>query len=241
MPSQQLYKRCLCAECILKHPGGMIFKSHEFHGHRARTRARQDISRNPTTSSPQTEDAQPNASAEADILESLTAQLFASTLIDHDVDMDRNEHSPLWMSRREYQEAREAAHAVPFLVPNPSALPPPSSSDHVVSKPRLDHRSANSLKVLRNIELQIQKASRRFRQGDLASWDATLTRLRQALERLTRRTDSVMSEKERILRQLEELHQFCTLRTASEELIDEEPVAFETGTFPWSDVLLSRF
>jgi hypothetical protein len=229
MPIRPKHKRCLCTECILKHPGGVIFNSHELHGHRARANARRDVSSNFATPNPQAEDAQPNASAEANVLESLTSHLFVSTLIDHDV-MDRNEHSPLWMSRAEYQEAREAAHALPFPVANPSALSLPSLN-HVVSKPHLDHRTTTALKILENIELQIQEALRRFRQGDLASWDVTLIRLRRALERVTRRTDSVTSAKERILRQLEELHQFCTLHAASKELVDEEPVAFETSTY----------
>ena len=100
--------------------------------------------------------------------------------------MNPNEYSPLWMSRAEYQEARGAAHAVPFLVANPSAPSLPSPSDHVVSNPRLDHRTTISLKILENIESQIQEALHRFTQGDLASWDVTLSRLRGALERLTR-------------------------------------------------------
>jgi hypothetical protein len=184
MPIREKHVRCVCTDCILQRPGGMMLKPHELHGHRARARARQGASSNSVTPHPQAEDPLPNvpvedppsnAAAKANIIESLTSHLSASTLIDSDIDMDPNEYSPLWMSRSEYQEARGATRAVPFSVANPQAPSLPSSLDHVILKHRLDHRTTTSLRILENIESEIQAASDRFTQGNLASWDVTLT------------------------------------------------------------------
>jgi hypothetical protein len=231
MPIRQNHTRCLCLECIVVHPQGRFLNSHELRAHHASARARREghsVNLNTEAGSTQTSTstAQTSASAEVDVINFLTSQLLALTFVDGDVDVCPD--TPLGMLQT------NVGHSIPFAVgdrsatsqlPLPAALSAPSSS----SVCKLDHRIATALKILDNIDLKIQETSRCITEGNLASWEVTLTRLRRALESVSRRVDSLTPARQQLTRQLEQLHQFCVSHTSGPQSVDEEPVSFNTG------------
>ncbi|KAF8431341.1 hypothetical protein L210DRAFT_875599 [Boletus edulis BED1] len=261
-PSRLLQKRCTCEECIQKHPNGTLIESRLLPFHQKRVR--DEFARHDETSCRVDSPLDPFSLDDlAGRLFALTltdngtnVEESTNKLWNSRAEFQANGPSRFLISspptpvpltevvaslsrlRLSHDSRPSHGNSLPDShrpgVPS-SAHPTTVLLDSQLSK-RADYRSTKALKLLSNIEVEVQRCSRLLLAATKSSYDTIkneLTFLRCATQGIRRKTDHIMSRKAEVSKALDELE--CQLMS-SQDSTNPGPVEFDSSEWFSDDV-----